>query len=293
MAADRHVILHYHIFKNAGSTLAATLERNFGPTFASWDGNEFNAQISGAELLRFLREQEHILALTSHHLRPPKPAADGFVFHDVLVFRHPVDRIRSMYDFYRDALPTDDPLTTEAKRLDARAFFDLLIAEYPHLVTSSQVNYTANQGGKIPDEADCERACVIARAAAVVGVTDQFDTCMATAEHRLRELFAGLDLSYVSENVTRGRRKSLPERLREFEKQCGPKLYQALLALNALDFKLVDAARDESAARFRQVPACEAYLRQFKDRVRKRKAKSPFALSIEHPGDFSFFTRTE
>jgi len=293
MAADRHVVIHYHIFKNAGSTLSAALERNFGPTFASFDAKQFNQQISNPELLAYLRQRPHILALTSHHSRPPKPAADGFVFHDVLVFRHPVDRIRSMYDFYRDSLLTDDPLTTEAKRLDARGFFELLIAEFPHLVISSQVNYTANQGGKIPDEADCERACAMVRAAAVVGVTDQFDTCMATAEHRLREFFAGLDLSYVSENVTRGKRKSLPERLRDFEKQCGPKLYQALLALNALDFKLVDAARNESAARFRQMPACEAYLRQFKERVQKRKAKSPFAFSIEHPGDFSFFTRTE
>ena len=41
------------------------------------------------------------------------------------------------------------------------------------------------------------------------------------------------------------------------------------------------------------VPLCEAYLRQFKERVQKRKAKSPFAFSIEHPGDFSFFTRPE
>ena len=94
MARERHVIIHYQIFKNAGSTLASAPGRNFGPTFASWDGNEFNAQISGAELLEFLQEHEHILAITSHHLHPPKPTAEGFVFHDTFVLRHPVDRIR-------------------------------------------------------------------------------------------------------------------------------------------------------------------------------------------------------
>jgi len=293
MVPERHVIIHYHIFKNAGSTLAAALERNFGPTFASWDGNEFNAQISGAELLDFLREHRHILAVTSHHLRPPKPSSESFVFHDVLVLRHPVDRIRSMYDFYHEALATDDPLTQEAKRLNQRAFFEFLITDYPHLVTNSQINYVANRGGKIPDEADCERACRMVREASVVGVADQFDICMAVAEHRLREFYPGLDLSYVSENVTRGRRKNTKERLHEFEKQCGADLYAKLVQLNQLDFKLADTARDEALSRLKKLPANDAYLANFKERVKKRKAKSPFTFSTDHPGDFSFFTRTE
>jgi Sulfotransferase family len=293
MAAERHVIIHYHIFKNAGSTLAAALERNFGPTFASWDGNEFNAQISDAELLQFLQEHCHVLAVTSHHLRPPKPRADSFVFHDVLVLRHPVDRIRSMYDFYRSALPTDDPLTQDAKRLNQRAFFELLIERYPHLVTNSQVNYVANQGGKIPDEGDCERACNTVREAAVAGVADQFDICMAVAEHRLRKFYPGLDLSYVSENVTRGRRKGMKERLEEFEKQCGGDVYARLVQLNQLDVRLTEFARSDALSRFEELPSADAYLLEFKQRVKKRRTKSPFALSIDHPGDFSAFTRTE
>lgn len=289
----RHVIIHYHIFKNAGSTLASALERNFGPTFASWDGNEFNAQISGAQLLEFLRQHQHLLAITSHHLRPPKPIAEGFVFHDAFVLRHPVDRIRSMYDFYREALATDDPLTQEAKRLNPRAFFEFLIKDYPHLVTNSQINYVANQGGKIPDEADGERACHMVREASVVGVADQFDIGMTAAEHRLRQFYQGLDLSYVSENVTRGRRKSMQERLEEFQKQCGADVYARLVQLNQLDFKLADAAREEAMTRLKKLPSHEAHLLDFKIRVKKRRAKSPFALSVDHPGDFSFFTRPE
>ena len=294
MADERHVVIHYHIFKNAGSTLASALERNFGRTFASWDGNQFNAQISGDELLVFLREHKNVLAVTSHHLRPPKPEAQSFVFHDVLVFRDPVDRIRSMYDFYRSALVTDDPLTEEAKRLAQPAFFELLVAEYPHLVTNSQVNYVANHGGKIPDEGDCERACAMARSAAVVGATDQFDVCLATAEYRLREFFPGLDLSYVSENVTRRRRRTLQERLQQFEKQCGKKTYDSLVARNQLDFKLTEAARTEAADRFQSVPSGEAYLASFKDRVKKRKANgNPFGSLVDHSGDFSFYTRVD
>ena len=287
----RHVIIHYHIFKNAGSTFVSTLERNFGPLFASWDGNEFDRQISGPELVSFLNQHTHILAMTSHHLRPPAPVADFFTFHDVLFLRHPVDRLRSMYDFYRSALPNDDPLTLEAKHRDCRAFFELLGQEYPHLVTNSQVNYVANRGNKIPDPADCERACAAVRNFAIVGATDQFTLCMVTAEHRLRPFFPGLDLSYVSENVTRGRHRRLRHRLQRFEKQCGEGVYSSLLELNQLDFKLTDAAREEAQARFRQVPRSDIAFKEFENRIKKRKSgPRMFPPAVDHPGDFSFYS---
>lgn len=290
MSEQRHIIVHYHIFKNAGSTVVSTLARNFGPLFASWDGDEFNTQISGAELLDFLYEHRSVLALTSHHLRPPKPSAAGFVFHDVLLLRHPLDRLRSMYDFYRSALPTDDPLTHEAKRRTAREFFELLINDYPHLVTSSQVNYVANQGSKVPDLDDAERACGMIRDAAVPGVTDEFDRCMLAAEYHLRQFFPGLDLSHISENVTRGRRQTLQQRLQEFEKQCGQKIYRALFELNQFDFQLVHSARGEALARFGRVPGCDAALEEFKMRTKALKARARLLPPpIDHPRDFSFY----
>jgi|SRR5579872_538047 len=283
---SRVVLLHYHIFKNAGSTIDFALKQNFGDRLAYLHGDRFDSMVSNSALLDFLTKNPDVAAVSSHHLRPPKPAAEQFLLEDILIFRHPLDRLRSMYDFYREALVTDDPLTIEAKRRDLRSFSELLVAEYPHLASNSQVNYTANQGGKIPDEADCARSCAIAQQAAVVGVTDQFEKCMVTAEHRLRGHFPGLQLSSAPRNVSRGRRKNLQQRLRAFEKACGSRLYNLLLESNKLDLKLVDTARNEVETRFQQVPSAEAWLGHFKERVKKSDIMT---VAFDHPHDFVRF----
>jgi hypothetical protein len=53
----RHVILHYHIFKNAGSTVRSILEQNFGPRFASVESEHPDDVVSHDALLRFLERQ--------------------------------------------------------------------------------------------------------------------------------------------------------------------------------------------------------------------------------------------
>ena len=283
---SRVVLLHYHIFKNAGTTIDFVLRRNFGKVLVHLHGNTFDSVISDAELFDFLSRHPDVVAVSSHHLRPPKPSSESTTFLDILVFRHPIDRLRSMYDFYREATAGDDPLGVEAKRRTQRSFLELLVAEYPHLVSSAQVNYTANRGGKIPDEADCERACTIARQATVVGAVDQFDLAMVVAEHRLREFFPSMDFTYVLQNISRGRRKSMQQRLRAFEKACGLHLYGSLLELNAFDFRLVDTARTELRHRFEQLSAGESHLRDFKDRL--SRAEMIIAAS-SHPEDFVRF----
>ena len=116
-----------------------------------------------------------------------------------------------MYDFYRTALPGSDQLTIRAKEMDLPSFLSLVIDASPKIVTNPQVNLIANRGAKIPDEEDLTRAAAIVRHAAVSGTTEEFNMCCATAECRLGEFFPNLDLSYVPENVTRGRRKTLSD----------------------------------------------------------------------------------
>jgi hypothetical protein len=47
----RFVILHYHIFKNAGSTIEEILERSFGEGFARFDTLEREARVESEALL--------------------------------------------------------------------------------------------------------------------------------------------------------------------------------------------------------------------------------------------------
>lgn len=284
----RHVIVHYHIFKNAGSTFASTLRRNFGPLYAEFEGTHFNSQLNSVDLIEFLKRHASILAVTSHHLRPPKPEASQILsVHDVLFLRQPIDRIRSMYDFYRNALPNGDQLTVKAKELDLRSFLSFLIDASPEIISNPQVNLIANGGARIPDDDDLVRAVNIVRNATVLGITEQFNVCCTTAEYHLRSFFPNLDLSYVPENVTPGRRKNLQARQAEIEKRSGPQLYNALLERNKLDIRLLEIASAEVRLRFESLPFPAACLEKFNVRVQQRASDKLRSMpGCEHPGSF-------
>ena len=270
MARARNIILHYHIFKNAGSTFSMALERNFGQSFGQLHAPHHDERISADALLDFVQVRPDIVAISSHHLSPPAPATDSVQFHEVLLLRDPLDRIRSMYDFYRRAAITDDPLTLEAKCVALPEFLEYLIETRQNLVSNAQTNVVANAGAKIPENCDLNRALAILRATAVVGVVENFDFCVLQAEHSLRPLFPELDLSYVRENVTPFRAKELQSRLDRFRQACGEKLYTKLVELNRFDMELVAAAGAESLRRWRDISRQPMRLRNFRRRVHQR-----------------------
>lgn len=271
MGEIRHIILHYHFFKNAGSTLARSLERNFAEHFVAFDAAHYNRRIRPDELLCFIDTHPQILAISSHHLRPPAPKYDNVQFHEMLLLRDPLDRLRSMYAFYRRAEVNQDPLTGEAKRRNLQDFFSYLIENHLNLATNAQVNLVANGGAKIPDDADAGRACTLLRSMAMTGVAHSFDHFALAAERHLRVFFPHLDLSYVPENVTPGRKDALPDRLREFSNECGPTLFHKLQELNRLDHELVQAASEDLKRRVEEMCFREIHLKEFRRRVATQK----------------------
>src|ERR1035437_7651830 len=79
----RYLILHYHIYKNAGMSIEDTLDRNFGERFCRLDTADRNGRIANVDLLAYLNENAHVLALSSHQIRYPVPSAPGIFFFDL------------------------------------------------------------------------------------------------------------------------------------------------------------------------------------------------------------------
>ncbi len=98
----RFVILHYHIFKNAGTTIEEILIKTFPAGFAKLDTEDHDALLSNSVLLDLLNSNPGLQAISSHQLRYPVPQVKDFLFFDVCFLRDPLDRIRSMYDYFRE-----------------------------------------------------------------------------------------------------------------------------------------------------------------------------------------------
>jgi hypothetical protein len=292
------VILHYHIFKNAGTTLQSILERNFGSQFAAFDSKNPDALIGNDSFLRFLEEHPDIAAVSSHNLRPPKPENEAFAFHDIVYLRHPLTRLFSMYVFYRRSENVADALTVEAKKLDIADFFRFLIENYPNHAMNPQVGYLANGGSKIPTDSELERAKLIASQAAILGVTDLFDLGAVRAEYLLRDWFdrrtilKRLDFSYAAENVSSELPRDLDVEVQKLREACGDSLFERLCELNALDISLVESVRKECYRRFQLTPDHQRRLKNLSARsLARERDVAMVVLASNHPHDFVYYTR--
>lgn len=268
---DRFVILHYHTFKNAGSTIDYALQRNFGEGLVAFHGGHDDAVLDGDHVSGLAGSDLSIRAITSHHLRYPKPVVRGMRFIDVCFIRHPLDRIRSLYHYGLKLEPTTW-LGGLAQSFDERGFVAHLVLHAPHAINDVQVNLLACAGfyARPPGAADLQDACAVVDRACALGVVDVFDISMVSIEHYLRPMFPALSMEYVPQNVSSPQEPGREEGAYGLAAACrqvwGDALYAQVVALNEHDLRLYAKAREEVMRRYALVPDGEARLLEFRER---------------------------
>jgi hypothetical protein len=255
----RFVILHYHIFKNAGMSIEDILDRNFGERFCRLDGPDRNGRIVTAGLLSFLLGNSHMQAVSSHQFRYPMPRVPGFLFFDLCFLRDPLDRIRSMYDYSREKPAEGDPLSELAARHTLGGFVEQVLSRLPHQACNAQTSFLDGDDVPARDLGDdhLKRATRTMLQTSFLGVVDRFEQSLAAGEFFLRPVFAGLRCATSAVNVSGGTLNcgTLDQRKRRLQEACGEKLYAALVSGNALDLELLNRARAEVERRFKQTSA--------------------------------------
>jgi len=92
----RTLVLHYHLFKNAGTSVDELLKRNFG---ARWAQKEFEGgpgrEKKAVQLASYLGEKPNLLAFSSHTAQLPTPQLEGVSVFPILFIRHPIDRLHT------------------------------------------------------------------------------------------------------------------------------------------------------------------------------------------------------
>jgi hypothetical protein len=268
----RFVILHYHIFKNAGTAIENLLRSNFGPHFAQFEGDGLDCQLSGPGLVAWLKQHPEIRAISSHQLRYPKPEAPGFVFFDLCFLRDPIDRIYSIYTFFRKHPPQSDSLSVLAHEttLGASSATWLNAVHIWSTMSRSPCSPpTEPTSGRRPREIwPVQRrpcwACLFR-----VWLT-AFTKAWWPASTSGGQCFPEFDNAALPANVSRDPGSTLESRLRAMRSACGRTLYEELERLNSLDRELVRRARMEVARRFRLTPDHERRLAELRARVQEK-----------------------
>ena len=269
----RFVILHYHFFKNAGSTIENILDEYFGERFCRLDTPDPQACLSNADLLSHVETHENLCAVASHQIRHPVPTAPGFVFFDLCFLRDPLDRIGSIYYYLREKPGEGNVLSDLATRYELRDFLIFVMEHLPHYVNDVQVNLLANggQGHERPSREDLD--CAIRRTleTSFLGVVDCFYESLIAGQYLLNPVFPGFDCAQLPVNISNRAGDTLASRMSAMKEACGDQVFSELLRLNALDSELVRLARAEVRRRFALVPDGPERLLHMETRLQQQR----------------------
>ncbi len=237
----RDVIVHYHIFKNAGTSIDACLANSFGPRWHNYDIDEDWANITSEDLGRHLAEHPDLRAISSHQARWPEPSGGDLRAHPIVFLRHPIDRVGSMYSFAVSRGEAFAEGKTFAQYVD-----QLLSPETGFVARSAQTLYLSDDDhltkppGPATEVSDAHFEEALSRLERLpsFGIVERFDASLGFLTRHLNPYFPELALWSRRENASLDRQPSMTDRLREIRDELGDSRYRRLVDANEADLDL-------------------------------------------------------
>jgi hypothetical protein len=231
--ADRTVILHYHLFKNAGTSFDGILKRNFP---GKWRSTEFNGGNNSSAVADWITANPDAIAFSSHTATGPVPVIPGVQVVSVLFLRDPVARIRSAYQFERRQTVARDN-DRMGVHLAAKTDFEGYVRGRLAVPGDRQCRnfHAARLAGFVRRSApELERAIEGLAALSFIGEVEQFGRGMRRFAELIRPVWPAFDPAALHLNRTEA----------EEPVEIGPDLARLLAENNTLDNVLIAKARE-------------------------------------------------
>lgn len=244
LTSRRSIIVHFHFFKNAGTSVEFLLKTHFGDGFAIYEHGLPTETFPGTVLTPYLEAHEQLQAISSHTICFPAPSHPDWSVFPVVFLRHPLDRILSMYQ-YEKQQDSSNPGVQIARERGLAGYIEAALFETgSRSFRNYQAWMLAGADEAAEDEDSLLRAATgILNRLPVVGVVDEFDKSLERFNQWLSPYFPDLDLLPVHRNRSDGPASSMDERLRSFRERVGGELFERLERENAVDLELYGIAR--------------------------------------------------
>jgi hypothetical protein len=244
-AATRNIILHYHNFKTAGTSIDFVLETNFGTKWAAWE-----THVEPEALADMLAARRKLLAVSSHWTIIRLPGLPGATFFPIVFLRHPLDRIPSIYHWYRKHPRHRERAAEVARQSDLPGFIEWQLGydrQFRNFYTW-RLSFWKNTAEYLA-RPELDRALETISELPFIGLIERFEASIGRLEAYLKPGFPEFRAQAVHLNATRRKDENLDQRLREFRKTIGADLYQRLVDANRDDLVLYETvlARYENA----------------------------------------------
>lgn len=240
MKYENYKICHYHIFKNAGTSLDKALQKHFGSNWSAFEGIHAHDIKSNQELMAFLSSHPDIKAVSSHLCRPTTPLKEIL---PIVFLRDPLARARSVYEFTRldksqpfreSALGTFSDYLTWAL---SGAPGGLVIRSYQVVHLSSASFCPEGILFAIAAESHFEEAIQLLKSWPVIGIVEQYARSIKLIEKIYQNYFPDLTLTYEHENIT-----STGNNTSKIREEIGEGLFNEFNKQNKFDYQLYEFA---------------------------------------------------
>jgi hypothetical protein len=237
----RTVLVHHHIFKNAGTSFNYALKQHYGNQFLEYDLP--GGQVVTAEQLRaFILAHPECRAVSGHHIAMPTPQGESFETLSSVLLRRPLARVRSIYEFERQQQAGTEGAVM-AKQLGFREFVLWRLETNPIVFCNYQTYYCARlkSGSGRPRINEDTLAVAIDNLsnAAIVGIVERYDESVRLAQEILRRFEPNVTLVPAQLNVTAKKGVKSDEVIRaELVEVLGEDVVESLERLNRYDGEL-------------------------------------------------------
>lgn len=247
----RPVVLHCHIFKNAGSSVDVLLKKNF---CQRWATKEFTTRggASNADLTNsYIRATETFDALSTH-------TGDWWFGHNgkgidvlpIIFLRHPLLRIRSAYSFERK----QDADTMGARLAKEHDFEGYVRARLDRPNDLAFRNFQTRRLAAFESRhfADLRSNALQALdKVPFLGIVEDFEASAHRLASYLAPHFPGFKAHQARANITDTSDRSADEKVDLFRTEIGEQLFNDIMEANSIDFEIYS----EAVARFSQRPS--------------------------------------
>jgi len=241
---SKTILIHHHIFKNAGTSFSYALKEYFKDQFLEYDLP--NSRIVTPKDLRgFIKDNPQALAISGHHICLRTPQIDDYRLISSILLRQPLARIKSIYKFEQKQ-QANTPGAIQAKKLNFKDYVLWRLDATPNMLSNYQTHYCSrNKQADIrqkPTEKELKIAIANLRKCPIIGTVERYDDFLQLALDRLSEFFPNISLGYMRLNKTASSQQSIENIKPNLVEELGEQLVAKLEEKNQLDQKLYNIA---------------------------------------------------
>lgn len=241
----RKVIFHYHLFKNAGTSLDSTLKENFREDLGEWVTREFpaNQKENREQVRQWIIDNPTAKCFSSHTAIFPVPEIEGVEIIPIIFLRNPIDRVVSAYNFEKKQGgngfgPTLARNTSLSGYIETR-----LSLSYDRQCSDFQAHRLSTFVDR-NDISELDRARFALKELPFVGIVESYNDSLIELESLLKSKgFQDIKLNVVEHNVTQDKRRSLEEKLTKIKEDLGSDIYNHFEEKNSVDLKIWSEAQ--------------------------------------------------